>query len=223
MSRMLDTFMRKIWWRIGLAFALVITSAALFVELADEVREQETLPIDESILRVINSISSPLLDGVMVVLTQLGGVWGVFVLSMTGIALLWRRRMYRMATLLAASVGGAALLNLLLKTFFQRARPALWERLVMEDSYSFPSGHAMASSALALSFIVICWPTRWRYVSIICAVLYIALIGFSRLYLGVHYPTDVLGGWIVSAGWVVAVVVALRYRTWSKGEANKLP
>jgi undecaprenyl-diphosphatase len=123
--------------------------------------------------------------------------------------ILWLKRRRYAALALAAGVGGAAAMNLVLKYLFERTRPDLWTRLVHETSFSFPSGHAMASSALAFSLIVIFWRTRWRWWIIAAGVLYMVTIGFTRLYLGVHYPTDIIGGWVVSMGWVAIVAAVI--------------
>ena len=208
-----NVFSRKTLLRLIVAFVVLVVPVLGFVELAEEVREGETLLVDEKILQSVNVLASPTLDTVMIILTQFGGVIGVTVLTIGIAALLWSRGMRRMATLLTIGVGGAVLLNLLLKTVFQRDRPQLWERIVTENSYSFPSGHAMASGALALSIMVICWPTRWRWLGVIAGLLYMLVIGVTRLYLGVHYPSDVIAGWTVSAAWVATMVYVLTYHT----------
>lgn len=213
LSDTLKIFSKKTWLRIATAFIVTAVPVFFFVELADEVREREALPYDEAALHTVNSVASPLLDALVVSTTQLGGVLGVMVLTIGIAMLLWRRRRRSMAALLVTGVSGAVLLNLLLKAFFQRDRPQLWERLVTENSYSFPSGHAMASSALAISLMVIFWPTRWRWVAVAAAASYMVVIGLTRLYLGVHYPSDVLAGWAVSSVWVSMVVYVVIYRT----------
>lgn len=202
----------KTWLRLSIAFGLFLTPTYLFIQLADEVRDRETLPFDEAVLRAVNSVSSPFLDGFSVGLTQLGGVLGVFVLTIGIVLLLWNRSKQRSAAIVAVGVAGAGLINVLLKTVFQRDRPELWERIVTENSYSFPSGHAMASSALALSLIVVFWPTRWRWLVVIASISYMVSIGLTRLYLGVHYPTDIIAGWMVSGAWVALVMVIVRYQ-----------
>lgn len=208
----------RTWLRLATAFGTFLVPVFLFVQLADEVQEQETLTFDVAVLEAINNYSSTFLDVLTVVLTQLGGVIGVTVIGIGLALLLWGRRKRRGAVILVIGVGGAALLNLLLKAFFQRDRPDLWERLVVEHSYSFPSGHAMASGALALSLIVIFWRTRWRWPIVSFAALYMVIIGLTRLYLGVHYPTDILAGWMVSAAWVATVAIVLGFgRSLRKG------
>lgn len=202
----------KTWVRLGIALGLFLLPAYLFIQLADEVRDRETLIFDEAVLHAVNGASSPFLDSFTVGLTQLGSVLGVFVLTIGFAMLLWSRGRQKSAAILAVGVAGAGLLNVLLKTVFQRDRPELWERIVTENSYSFPSGHAMASSALALSLIVVFWPTRWRWIVVTVSVLYMLGIGLTRLYLGVHYPTDIIAGWMVSGAWVALVMVIVRYQ-----------
>ena len=130
---------------------------------------------------------------------------------MTAVALLLLayfliKRNYVDALLIAMGIGGVAAMNLLLKSLFERARPDLWEWIVTETHTSFPSGHATASMALAICGVFLVWHTKWRVVAICGAVLYVLLIGFSRLYLGVHFPTDIIGGWLLGAGWMSLVI-----------------
>ena len=200
------------WRQLAVAFLVFALPVFAFAQLADEVREQDTLWFDEAALRAINVLATPWLDSSVVALTQLGGPIGVIVLTAGFTALLWMRNKRRFAVQLAVGVGGAVLLNVMLKTVFQRDRPQLWERIVTENSYSFPSGHAMASAALAISTIVLFWPTKWRWPVLVAAVFYMLLIAFTRLYLGVHYPTDVLAGWLVSGAWVAVVAIVIHYR-----------
>lgn len=111
--------------------------------------------------------------------------------------------------LLAANLG-AMLLNIAAKQFFGRARPTEWLPLVDANSYSFPSGHAMHSMALACSLLLVAVrPTHVRY-WIGGALLYVAAVGASRIYLGVHYPSDVVAGWCASLVWCVGLYATMR-------------
>lgn len=213
----IKAFPPTVWARLGIGFMFLLVPVFIFAELAEEVGQRETLVYDEFILRAVNSISSPFMDIMAVGLTQLGGVVGVGLLTVGAILFFVARRRYKWALIVASCVAGAGLINVLLKAVFQRDRPQLWERIVTENSYSFPSGHAMASSALALSLVVIFWPTRWRWYVVSVAALYMLIIGFTRLYLGVHYPTDVVAGWTVSAAWVAVVTITTLYwrRSWA--------
>lgn len=201
-------------------YVIFVAATVAFVKIADEVHEQETLPLDTMVLRGIHSLSTPFLDTVIPTVTDIGGPLGT-VLITCGIAglFLWRRQMRR-ALLILLSVGGAAALNMILKAIFERPRPDLWDRLVVEHSYSFPSGHAMASAALGLALIAALWTSRYRWAAIVVGGLYMTVISATRLYLGVHYPSDVIAGWLVSAAWV-AIVAASLYTRLGKSVVRK--
>lgn len=198
--------------RIAVAFAVFLVSAAGFVGVVDEVRDGDALPLDQSILRFINGFSNSALDSFFITVTALGGIVAVTIGTVLIVTLLVIRQWYYRALFVACGVGGAAIINQVLKLLFERSRPDLWRQLVTETSFSFPSGHAMASSALAASSVVVFWHTRWRIPALIVGAVYIVLVGFSRLYLGVHYPTDVLAGWFVSACWIILLAGILTAR-----------
>lgn len=195
---------------LTVAFAVFFTAVILFVAIADEVRDGDTLPYDEAVLLAINSKATPLLDALFRSVTDFGSI-GVAVIAVAAAALFMKTRHTYRALFMAVAVGGATLLNIVLKFIFERPRPELWQQLIVEHSFSFPSGHAMASSALAFSLIVLFWRTKQRYVVVALALVYVLVIGVSRLYLGVHYPTDVLAGWLISGAWV-ALVAAIMWR-----------
>lgn len=191
-------------------FALIATCAMLFVKIAEEVREQDTLVFDKWALTTINDHSTVFLDRFIPIATDVGGIVGIVVLVAVFGAIFLYRRVYRRLAILCIGVGGAVLLNLILKAVFMRERPDLWVQLIHETGYSFPSGHAMSSAGLGFSLVVALWSSRWRWWAVGFATVYILFVGFSRLYLGVHYPTDVAAGWLVSAVWVLSVWLLLR-------------
>jgi membrane-associated phospholipid phosphatase len=195
--------------RLALLFIFFVCCVVGFGLIADEVHEGDTLPYDQFVLQSINATSTPFWDVFYTTVTQLGGIVGVVIIAAVLSVLLLVKKKYKKFIIVVASVGGAALLNVILKLLFERVRPDLWEQLVVETSYSFPSGHAMASSALALAIIAICWRTRWRWAALIGGATFILMIGYSRLYLSVHYPTDIIAGWLVSTIWVLLVVGVL--------------
>lgn len=196
--------------RVAYAFLVFGVCIAFFASLADEVAENETLPYDQAVLRAVRGIATPTLDAVFVVGTDFGGIIGASVLGLLVAAYLVYKRQWRKTIFLAFALIGAALLSVLLKLIFIRDRPDLWEHLVSESSYSFPSGHAMGSSALAMAITVLGWKTHFRWLIIGVAAIYMIFIGFSRLYLGVHYPTDIVAGWLISAAWVSVVYYFMR-------------
>lgn len=206
---------KRLVTRLTLAFVLFLAAAGLFGFVATNVHQGDTLAFDQSLLQSINTASSPFLDRFFLIVTEFGGVAGVTIISTALFCfLVYANRRYG-ALLLAVGVGGSALINYIAKITFERARPELWSQLITETTYSFPSGHAAGSSALAICIVALLWRTKWRVPALIIAPLYVVLIGFSRLYLGVHYLTDVAAGWILSIAWVtivIALVFARRSR-----------
>jgi membrane-associated phospholipid phosphatase len=187
---------------LGLVYVIPI---AIFTKLALEVKEGRPINFDIQVLRYIHRFDSPGRDQLVIFITNTASIEAI-VSATLGLAiilhLLKRRR--EMAILLI-NVGGAAIINVTLKQTFARPRPELWVPVLKETDFSFPSGHAMMSSALAFSAIYLLWRTRWRWPAIVIGTMYVLAIGFSRLYLGVHYPTDIIGGWAISFIWVSIV------------------
>lgn len=193
-----------------IAFGVFAALMLAFVKLALEVTEPQAPRFDQPILLAIHSHASPFLDQLVPILTELGGPIVVAITTITLVAIYMRRGQFLRAMIIFGGVVGGIGLNLLLKTCFERPRPMLWTRLVSEGNFSFPSGHAMTSMALAASIIAAVWYTRWRIHAIVAGAVYVVMIGLTRMYLGVHYPTDIFGGWAVGAAWVIVVVLVVR-------------
>ena len=152
-------FLRKHGWRLLLLFAGVLLPLWGFAELADEVREAEAFAFDEPILHARAR------DGARRFRPAVPAVLGARLRIRRGAvrhrAGRWRwrwRRRFRESTFAAVALGGSALLNLAAKQFFARDRPTLWESISPEDSFSFPSGHAMGSMTLAVVLVLLAWP-----------------------------------------------------------------
>lgn len=202
--------------RLVFAFGIFLIPILLFGLIASLVFDGDTQEFDSAVLLGIYHYSSPVLNEIALKVTNAGGVLGVLSLGAVAVGIyLWRRQWQACAQIIAG-IGGAGVLNFLLKLIFERDRPALWDQLIIETNHSFPSGHAMLSSALAFSLVIVLWHTKWRWVAFVLATLYIFAIGFSRLYLGVHYPTDIIAGWCVSAAWVLIVAFVLGSISWNK-------
>ncbi|MBD2120631.1 phosphatase PAP2 family protein [Trichocoleus sp. FACHB-262] len=192
---------------------LVLAGLALwgFAEIADEVLEKETQAFDTTILLSLRELHNPLLDRLMIAITFLGEPTELTIMSLAlGAWLLWRGQRSE-ATTLAIAAAGAAGLNVLLKDVFARARPALWARIVDVKYYSFPSGHAMLSVVVygLLGYLLATHFKRWRVGILISTAVLIAAIGFSRLYLGVHWPTDVLAGYAAGLVWLMTCILSI--------------
>lgn len=204
--------LRRRGWRLVLLFAGLLLPLWLFVELADEVHELEDFFFDEPLLLGLHAVASPAMDRFFIAVSAAGYPYGVVPIDILLVIVLLAARRWREALFAACACIGSALLNVSTKQFFQRDRPALWESVAPEHTFSFPSGHAMGSMTLAMVVFLLAWHTRWRWPATIAALVFVLLVGLSRLYLGVHYPSDIIGGWAAGMAWVVGVWLVL-YRT----------
>ncbi|MBF9223787.1 phosphatase PAP2 family protein [Hymenobacter ruricola] len=185
----------------------VVLPWAVFLKASSEIEEGEGFYGDLQLLRWAHAHARPALDSLSLFFSAIGGPVPMVVAAVlfTGV-LAWRRRP-REAWFFGLAVGGAVALNLLAKAILGRPRPAFWVSLAPETSYSFPSGHAMGSAAVVLALGLLLARRRWRVWG--PGAVFVLGVGFSRVYLGVHYPSDVLSGWIAALGWVTGVYVLL--------------
>ncbi len=182
-----------------------------FATIAEEVLEKESYAFDTSILLALRKLHTPLGDQIMLGFTFLGEPNLLLVISLSlGIVLLARNHRSE-ATTIALAGGGAIGLNLLLKKLFARARPQLWERVVDVRFYSFPSGHAMISMVIygLLGYFLGSRFPKQRWLIYSLTVVLVAVIGLSRLYLGVHWPTDVIAGYTAGLVWLITCILSL--------------
>ncbi|HEY8944071.1 MAG TPA: phosphatase PAP2 family protein [Polyangiaceae bacterium] len=199
-------FVRRHKWSLPLA----TLSALFFLELASELRENELHDFDAAIAGLVVR-SRGQIDTLMLTLTQFGGWLSMAALTVVAALLFALRRRPKEAVFLLLSAGGALLLNTALKLFFRRARPDLEVPYLIDapSSFSFPSGHAMGSTGVLLSLLVILHvrvqSRALELFGIGLAALAILGIAASRIYFGVHYPSDVFGGVLAGAAWVSAV------------------
>ena len=167
--------------------------------------------LDEGILLLIQKLHTPLRDRIMLSITFMGDPV-VMLLSSLGLAispLFYNRR--RQAAILGIAGVGATLLNCLMKLFFGRARPALWKHIIKVGQHSFPSGHAMVSIVIYgfTGYILAKQFPEQRFWIYGLTIVLIAAIGFSRLYLGVHWLTDVTAGYAAGLVWLIACIISL--------------
>ena len=177
--------------------------------LGEEVLDQERFAFETPLMLTLHAHSTPLLNGAAVALATIGGYQVIAPLSAV-FAYLLHRRSFTLSRFFVVAVLGAALMNALMKLLFHRPRPELWPRLVQESGASFPSGHSMYSTAFVTALILLAWPTRRRWPVLALGTLFTLVVGWSRVDLGVHYPTDVLAGWLSGAAWVLGVYSLLR-------------
>jgi undecaprenyl-diphosphatase len=213
-------------WRIVLLFGGVLVPLGVFANLAEEVHELEDFFFDDPLLWHLRGWASSGWDGFFVLISKLGYQWGLIPADTLIVLLLLALRRWREASFAFLAFVGSALLNIGAKHFFQRQRPSLWESIAPESTFSFPSGHAMGSMTLAAVLVALAWQTRWRWPVTIAAGAFVALVGLSRVYLGVHYPSDILAGWCAALAWVMGLYLVLfrgRRRPRWRRPANTLP
>ncbi len=203
--------------------ATTAAALALFVWLSHELAGPEILRFDSSVRNAVHAWASPGLTYFMRAITELGEA--PFLIGL-GVILVWRlaalgRR--RAAVILVVAVAGAEALDGILKLLFRRVRPLAYFGLVQPVTYSFPSGHALVSTifyGVLAAILTIREPSRARRAAIwTLAALAAGLIGLSRVYLGVHYPSDVLAGYAAAVIWVFAVRAG--YRLWLRRAAGR--
>jgi undecaprenyl-diphosphatase len=221
-------------WPILLGLLVPAAAIWILLELADEVREGSTAALDEALLLLFRSpvdqadpLGPPWLQEMMRDFTALGGVGvlSLIALAACGYLILVRKRRAALAVLLA--VAGGVLISQLIKAGIDRPRPDLVPHGSYVSTASFPSGHSMMAATvyLTLAAMLARVQPRWRSRSYLigCAIFIVMLVGISRVYLGVHWPTDVLAGWSVGAGWAIgcwAATVWLQRRGAVEGEGD---
>jgi undecaprenyl-diphosphatase len=197
---------------IGGALIAIIATMA-FAELAEHVLAGGTQAFDVAILQWLHEHQSPLLTSVMVEMTYLGT--GTVVITVVGVAalFLWHTEHKHSARLLLAATIGNILLNGALKLVYHRPRPSLFAWQTTAVSSSFPSGHAMSATVVygtvAYLLLRLQKHTWAKLLTLGGAIILILLICLTRLYLGVHYPSDVLGGIVVGLAWAAFCMATL--------------
>lgn len=199
--------------------ALCAAGITAFIALAGVVLEQPHLPLDEKLLLALRQpldlsdpIGPPWLEEAARDVTALGSITVLTWVSLMAAGHLALRRKWRSMLFLVVSVGGGVLLNNVLKAGFDRPRPDLVPHITSVYTASFPSGHAMLSAVVYLSIGVLLMRLESRralrlYIMSI-AVFLTFMVGASRVYLGVHWPSDVLAGWVAGASWALFCWIA---------------
>lgn len=209
-------------WLVLTVMIVIVGGAFGFIKLASEVREGETKAFDEQILRALRQHDHPdipigphWLGEVGRDITALGSMSVLAIFTGAVIGHLVFSRKTHAAIFLAGAVMGGVMIGTLLKQVFGRERPSVVPHLTEVYSSSFPSGHAMMSAVVYLtlgSLLMRLAPRRRLKLYYLCVAMFLTfLVGLSRMYMGVHYPTDVLAGWTAGLVWALLCWLAARW------------
>ncbi|MFD2257047.1 phosphatase PAP2 family protein [Luteolibacter algae] len=200
---------------LGLLLAIIVLCAiGGFLEIASEIREKETDRIDEYILLSMRTpgdtsdpIGSPKVEEMARDLTAMGGVTILSIVTLTAFGLTVFSGKRKLAWFGLASVLTGSVITAIIKHGYNRPRPSLVEHGAWVSNPSFPSGHSMMSAVVYLTLGILIartQPKKRVRIFIVCITMLLTfLVGISRVYLGVHWPTDVAGGWILGGAWAL--------------------
>lgn len=187
----------------NIRWIILLTCMILFFAIIEDVLDNEIWKFDENIYRVISSLISQPLTSIFKVVTHLGGAIGIASITIL-IFIIFKDKKYGMYTLLNLAI--IVPINQILKFIIQRPRPDEF-RIIEQGGYSFPSGHSMASMAFYGFLIFLVYKKvenpYWRWGGCTCLSFLILVIGISRIYLGVHYASDVIGGFCLSISYLI--------------------
>jgi len=164
------------------------------------------------------------LNDLLAVLTAPGLSWFRLLVFLPVLVILVRRRAWWTAAWVLTAIALIGPLNTLLKHYFGRVRPDFAEGGARLDSLSYPSGHSSGIATLVTVALVLAWPflaARARHWALAAGVLLVVLVGLTRMWLGVHFLSDVVGGWVLGVGW--ALLTALLFGAFAEGRASLRP
>jgi undecaprenyl-diphosphatase len=206
---------------LTLGVATVLALGVGFGELLDNVLDGEGIAVaDRPVVQFLAAHRQPWLITVARVITDMGSPVGAAVTAVVvGVALAWIRRSWLPLLVFALGAGGIGVINMTVKRLVSRSRPPLATAALGEQGFSFPSGHTVGTTVVWLlsAWMVSHWvigPRAVRVAAWTTALLMIIAVGATRVYLGVHFPSDVLAGWALGAAW--AVTIALVVNVWEQ-------
>ena len=230
MARLRSRYNRQLLWLrrrltpgeyLGLHLTLGLLAAAgclwIFGRLADDlVRSNDSLvSFDQTAASNIRGLTTPALTTFFLVVTALGSIEAIALVSMIGAVIFGAWRWWLLFWTWVVAAGGSVLLILLLKVLFARPRPYVEQPLLLETYYSFPSGHAMQAVVLygMLAYFTVLALRTWRARGAIVfgTSLLVLSIGCSRMYLGVHYFSDVVAGFAAGGVWLSTCIMAMEF------------
>ena len=192
---------------------ILLFSVFIFQQFADELTENELFRFDQSVIDWVQGFINPQVTIIMKAFTFLGSTTALSLLLIASVALMIGQQKRWESLFLVIAIGGGMVFNLLLKWIFQRERPTL-NRLIDATGYSFASGHSMVSfifyGMLGMLVYMFLASRLSKMITIMVSAVLILMIGTSRIYLGVHYPSDVIAGFAAGGVWLVICLMGLK-------------
>lgn len=197
----------------ALLFATLAACTLVFSTLAEEVASGEAVSVDGTVVVWLHTHATGFTTGLLSTVTRLGGAQVLLAVTLVAALVLLLRRQVAHAALMGAALAGGEGLNWALKAAFERPRPSFSDPLATAAGFSFPSGHAMVSVTVygALAFVAAAsvGSRRAQVLVVVPALALVLAIGFSRVYLGVHYASDVLAAYIAGLAWLTLCALTL--------------
>ncbi|MGP4073503.1 phosphatase PAP2 family protein [Piscibacillus sp. B03] len=217
----LNDIPRRTYIYLILTFSLIVSGMWVFAELADNVLEEEKFLIDQKVQQFVQLIRTPTGEQIFSFITDLGSVTFITISSIVlaiVMFFIYQRRKWRILYF-AVAIIGIGLLTRVLKNVFGRERPNIFEEYD-GTGFSFPSGHSTGPMVFYGFLIYLVIRSQWdkaiKWLLGIVLFLLIFSIGFSRIYLGVHYATDVFAGHMLGLAWLISCILVLEYTLWRK-------
>lgn len=198
-------------WTLAVGFAVIVSAAALFAALAVSIADGSTLALaDQALTDSIGRTVPPSLISAFAIVTVLANTPVLWLLAIAGSAVLLWRRDFALACFWIAAIAGNGILTRVLKAVFERARPAHAHDILTAHGFSFPSGHSSGAVAAygALAYLLIrSTPARWHLPITLSAASIALIVGSSRVFLQVHFASDVLAGFATGAAWLALCIM----------------
>lgn len=215
--------LRELSLRLFFTWIVCIILTGFFAFIARAIRLQTIQNFDNPVIDFVQGAEAPWLTTLMRAFTTIGSTTVVVLLTIFALTLLLWKKHRAQAMLLVAVLAGTGILNQVLKFVFKRERPD-FHRLIDIGGYSFPSGHTMMAFSLYTILAYIVWrnlrSAGSRLITFLLAAGMIGMIALSRIYLGVHFPSDIVGGVLVSSVWLIASIAI--YQRFQRKQASRL-
>ncbi|CAL62238.1 Putative phosphatase [Herminiimonas arsenicoxydans] len=182
---------------LGFIFPLI-----LFFALATDIGHGKIYPFDHSFLLMLHAHATPFLDRWALGISAVISVFSFLVLIY-----LCCRRLWHTALFWLLAVGGSSVLNFIAKNVIQRSRPDLWALVSPQSNFSFPSGHTTEAMAIAVAMVVLLHASRYIRAIWMAVCAFVLLVALCRMYLGLHYLSDIVGSCLLALTWVVGLSI----------------